>query len=267
MRIRSVTLYYERIYPQNDVMMNRQSIPKPSSTRSIVPALWSSRGYRSAVLNVFAFGLVALLAMWLVHQTEYAIEYRARFGSVMAATPHHLYMAQVGFFLVLLAGMLGACICTILIRSRRAIAHLLPLVPNRLLRHALLPLEAVPARVVFRTAAGLALFQVTLYIIQENLESVAMGAGVPALGVLFAPQHITVVPLHLVAALGASLLLWLLSTLLHHTHTTLRVTRFLARIGASRRPATRVGPPASVRLPTTGLLAARRSLRSPPQLA
>lgn len=247
--------------------MIRQLRLSRHAIRSVVPAIWSWSTYRSAVLNVLAFGLVALAAMWLVHQTEYAIEYGSRFSAVMAATPHHLYMDQLGAFLAALTGILTVAVCGILVQNRRAISRLLPLVPARLLRHTSAPLPCWNAGVVLQTACAMALFQIVLYVIQENLESVAVGAVFPGLAVIFAPQHLTVIPLHLLAALGGSFLLWLLATVLRQTRSTLRMTRALAGIGACRQAIAVISAPPAVRLPTPAVFAGRRSLRSPPRPA
>ncbi len=234
-----------------------------SSRQPLMPLLISRRSYLSTVLNLVIFGLAAVAAMWIVHQTEYAIEYGGRFGAVMASTPHRVYMAPLGVVLALLAVTLAILTSASLLRARVTRLRLLPGIPLRSRHHATAPMFDLPVGALFRTAALLALMQMILYSVQENLESLAAGWGFPGLGVLFAPQHATVVPLHLLLALCAAILLWTVSILLHRTRQTLQIVRALAGIGASEN-----GVPSRLvccrHIPVARLLAGRRSLRSPP---
>lgn len=237
---------------------------QPSSRQPLVPLLVSRRGHLSVVLNLVIFGLVGVGGMWIVHQTEYVIEYGSRFGAVMASTPHRIYMAPLGIVLGLLAATLAILISASLRRSHMTRCRLLPGIPIRSRHHAAAPVFALAIVPLFRTAAVLAALQMILYTVQENLESLAAGWGLPGLGVLIAPQHATVVPLHLLLALCGAFLLWTVSLLLHRTRHTLRIARALAGIGASRQAV-----PARFRghrrhAANERLLACRRSLRSPP---
>jgi hypothetical protein len=238
-----------------------------SSRQPLMPLLVSRRSYLSTVLNLLIFGLVGVAGMWIVHQTEYAIEYGSRFGVIMASTPHRFYMVPLGVVLGLLAVTLAILTSTSLLRTHRARCRLLPGIPIRSRHHAAAPVFALPIGPLLRTAAVLATLQMILYTVQENLESLAAGWGLPALDVLFAPQHATVVPLHLLLALCGAFLLWTVSLLLHRIRHTLCVTRALAGIGASRK-----GIPARANCyrrysAKARLLASRRSLRSPPLAA
>lgn len=240
----------------------RQTLPR----QSLAPLLVSRRGYVSTVLNLLIFGLVAVAAMWIVHQIEYEIEYGSRFGLIMASTPHRLYMLPLGVVLGLLFVILAILIAVNLLRARVAVLQLLPGIPSRLRRHAATPGLTVPIGPLLRTAATLAVAQMTLYSVQENLESLTAGWGLPGLGVLLAPRHATVVPLHLLAALCGAILLWTVSLLLHRMRHTLRLARVLAGIGGARQsvaPRVHVGH----HIPNPRLLADRRSLRSPPLAA
>jgi hypothetical protein len=63
---------------------------------------------------------------------------------------------------------------------------------------------------------------------QENVEWLAVWGYLPGLSVLFAPQHATVVPLHLLAALCSSALLWAVADRVRQRRHTLQLVRVLA---------------------------------------
>ena len=68
------------------------------------------RSYSRAWVNFLVFGVAVLAGTWVVHQTEYTIEYGRRFSTVMATSPHHLYMMPAGLTLsVALGGLLVFC--------------------------------------------------------------------------------------------------------------------------------------------------------------
>ncbi len=230
----------------------------------IVPSIlgWRSRG--RAWVNLLVFGLTALAATWIVHQTEYVIEYGRRFSTVMATTPHRLYMAPTGLVLtVTVTLLLMLCACT-LNQARGELRQRLLRLSPRLVRHVPRQPRAIPLRTIAWTALALALAQATLYVVQENLEYLAAQGTLPWLAVLLAPQHITVIPLHLVGGFCGSLVLWTLSRFMGHSRGALHVAEVLLGIG--KRPA---GTPPQ-RVPRREFLAGRRMsagifcLRSPP---
>jgi len=202
----------------------------------IFPAVFGTRRRLSGVVVAFT----VLAAVWLVHQTEYLIEYGRAFSAVMHTTPHRFYMAPAGFVLMLVGvGLLsvGTLWLQTAGRKRRSLERRLP---RRLAR--LIPDErpTIPIASIARTALALLLLQATLYVIQENLEMVAIGNGWPLLAVLFAPQHLTVIPLHLLAAACGSLVLWTFAARIRQTGRALRfaaaLLRLLRRAAAILRP-------------------------------
>src|SRR5579864_3716138 len=82
------------------------------SLTRLVPPMTEWHSYPRALANLLIFGLVALAGTWLVHQTEYRIEYGSRFGTVMATTPHRVYMAPFGVFLAI--GVMGFVVASLL---------------------------------------------------------------------------------------------------------------------------------------------------------
>ena len=102
------------------------------SVRAAVPPLAGWRGFPRACANVLVFALAVLAGEWLVHQTEYLIEYGSRFGTVMNTTPHRLYMASLGLFLggLCLVGLSSAL--HTLRRSHRNFLRLSRILPARL---------------------------------------------------------------------------------------------------------------------------------------
>jgi hypothetical protein len=123
------------------------------------------------------------------------------------------------------------------------------------------------SRAVARTALLLAGGQTVVYIVQENLESAAAGAGWPGLWVVLPPQHSTVILLHLVVAVSGSVLLWTLASLLTRSDQVIRLIAALVRLlmWAEETPP-RLVPTISHR-PNLRLVAGVLGLRSPPLAA
>jgi hypothetical protein len=94
-----------------------------------------------------------------------------------------------------------------------------------------------------------------------------MGRGWPALAVLVAPQHVTVLPLHLFMALCGSLVLWVLSALVQKARRTVQIAQTL--VALLERPVSLSPPirPTAGRLPNLRLCAGALCLRSPPLAA
>lgn len=229
-----------------------------------VPPVAGWRTYPRTFLNSLLFALAALMGEWVVHQTEYLIEYGNRFGAAMASTPHRFYMAPLGVLLTFLGVALCVSIVLILKVARLRVERLISHLPARVARSIELPAFDLPLQAVQRTAIALVICQSMLYLIQENAESVITGMGLPGAAVLFAPQHITVLPLHALAALCGSVLLWMASAALHRSRTRTCVASAIARIFARRRIEIRAGAPSALHLPDLRLVAGVLCLRSPP---
>ncbi|GAC1326050.1 MAG: hypothetical protein NVSMB22_16580 [Chloroflexota bacterium] len=231
---------------------------------AIVPSIVGWHTYRRAFVTLVFFGLVALAGEWLVHQLEYLIEYRAAFSSVMALTPHRYYTAPFGILAA--AAMLASLLA--LRRELRAAyrrrALLLAGLSERVARRAPVVSHASANRLPYGTWVVLAALQIVLYLFQENVEGVVVSHALPGLWVMLAPQHVTVIPLHVLVAACAAFLLRATADHIHGARQALHMARVLARIAAA--PVTQTPRPANVWLhrpslqPTAGVL----GLRSPP---
>jgi hypothetical protein len=231
---------------------------------SLVPSIVGWQTYRRALANLLIFGLVALGGEWLVHQLEYLIEYGHRYGTVMGSTPHRFYMAPLGVTLAALAiGLLLLAALTLnvaRIKRRRLLLRL----PHRVVRHLPSFSLRLPARSIAQTGLVLAACQVGLYLLQENLESVAVARGWPALGVVLPPQHATVLPLHVLVAACGSVLLWLVAARIGRSHRAVQVARILVALLTPKQSAPPCLVPARSRVPNLRLVAGILCLRSPP---
>ncbi|MBV9281189.1 MAG: hypothetical protein JOZ41_13995 [Chloroflexi bacterium] len=253
---------------QRSVSANRRAAgghPTSATLLRVVPALWASNAYAHAFLNLLVFGLTMVAGTWIVHQTEYMLEYGNRFGAVMATGPHRLYMAPAGVLLAVVGVVLAGLTVHALSRARIRIRRLLPLVPYRLAPHAVPSARTLSLRAVGETALVMAAGQCLLYFLQENLESAALSQGWPALAVLLAPRHATVIPLHLLVALCSSLLLWTTHARLRRSKGAVQIARLFAAIAARRRTVAPRIPSPPVHLPNLRLLIGIPCLRSPPE--
>lgn len=242
----------------------------PAFRRFILSAVPSLAGWRTtarALVNLCAFGFAVLAGTWIVHQLEYGIEYGRHFGTEMATTPHRFYMEPLG--LLLAAGTLLAAGATLLllgaghVRIRRLRRRL----PERYRTFLEAPLPVVLLRSIGITAALLVALQTGLYVLQENLETLAALNTLPGLAVLVAPRHLTVLPLHVLIGLFSSLVLWTLSAWFHRSRRTFRLARVLAALFAG--PSLRTTRPSAPRVYVPGLRLRTGSpgLRAPPVLA
>jgi hypothetical protein len=222
------------------------------------------RSHSRAWVNLLIFGVAVLAGTWIVHQTEYAIEYGRRFSTIMATSPHRLYMAPAGVVLIVALGAFLVLCGSVLGLSRMRLGRLLPQLPPRLSRHVHLCASTVSLRAVGRTALVLAFSQSAVYLLQENLEYLATAGTLPGFAILLAPQHATVIPLHLVAAVCSSVLLWTVSAWLGRSRRVLdmaQVLLHLATRGDSVPP--RRFPP-HFYLPNVRFTSGIFCLRSPP---
>jgi hypothetical protein len=232
--------------------------------KSIVPPIAGWRSYPHALANLLLFGLALVAGTWIVHQTEYEIEYGSRFGAVMATSPHRFYMAPLGLALGVSGIVLLSLVALLLLSARRTLRALLCQLTPRLARRIHVSPLGLSWQAASRTTLALASLQMVLYLLQENLESAAVSAGWPGLWVLLAPQHLTVIPLHFLAAFCGALLLWTLSARLCRSRQAVGVARTLARVLAAWRSALRRLIPVCRHLPNLRLIAGVLCLRSPP---
>ena len=230
----------------------------------IVPAVMGWRSCGRAWLNYSLLGLAVLLGTWLVHQTEYALEFGSRFSTVMASNPHRAYMAPVGMALILACSVCLALGATCLGLTRVKLLRLHRRLPSRLARHLTPGASSVSWSGIGATALLLALMQGAAYLLQENLESLAVAGTLPGASVILAPQHVTVIPLHLAVAVGSSVILWTAAIWLGSARRALGIARVLLTIATRRHsiPPRRTVPRRY--LPNLGVPAGVHGLRSPP---
>lgn len=244
--------------------MNPGSRPEPRFMTGLLPVLFEWRRGLGAVASLVVLAVAGIAGEWIVHQTQYFIEYGTRFQYVMATTPHHLYMGWAGLVLAVLALLLVTCASLAISLRARETRRLLAVLPDRVQHFVPVDLPRVRPTSVLATAIFLSLYQSCVYLLQENLESNAMGAGWPGMSVLFGAGHITVVPLHFLVALCLSVLLWSLARCLRYSRRSVSVARLLARLYAPVDP--RAGNRRALveDVPPHDRVATARSLRSPP---
>jgi hypothetical protein len=229
-----------------------------------VPAILNWDTYARSLANLLLFALAAAGGEWLVHQAEYAIVYGPRFSTVMSTTPHRFYMGPVGVALALLAqGLLLVFLAALAAAAIRR-SRLLSLLPPRVQRRLPPWSWQLPASRIVRTAIALAIFQINLYIVQENVETAAVGAGWPGLSIVLGSIHATVIPLDLVTALAISIVLWASTTWRSRSERAVELARLLSVLWRPRSPGRSVTISFSVRLPDLRFIAGGRGLRSPP---
>jgi hypothetical protein len=239
----------------------------PAFRRFVLSAVPSLAGWRTparGLINLIAFGFAVLAGTWIVHQLEYGIEFGRRFGTEMATSPHRFYMGPFGIILVIGVLLTGVVTLSVLAAGRVRVVRLRRRIPARFRPYLETALPIVPLRSIGLTAALLIGLQSTLYLLQENLETLAVLNTLPGLGVLFAPQHLTVIPLHVLVGTFTSLVLWTLSAWLCRSRQTGRLVQVLAALFAGPAPcATRLTAPRSY-LPGLRLRTAALGLRAPP---
>jgi hypothetical protein len=233
--------------------------------RSVVPSLVGWHTPVRAFVNLLLFGLTALGGEWIVHQLEYLIESGGRLTSITATAPHRFYTGPGG-------AMLGAAVLVSLLATsqlmranRRRHLRLVRLLPSRL--HRFIPATPVPRPApvsVAVTAILLAGYQAVVYAVQENVEYALVGSGWPGLSVLLAPQHATVLPLHLLIAICGSLILWTVTLRISAARGAVRCAETLVRLLIRAQPLPGTLQPGVVRLPDLRPLTGSLCPRAPP---
>jgi hypothetical protein len=242
--------------------------PVAQKRPSLIPPFLQPRTFARAYATVLLFFVAALAGEWIVHQVQYLIEYGRQFGAVMALTPHQYYMGSAGA--VLAAGALLALTATALALrlNTREYRRLRPLIPERLLQRIRpQPYSPATSGTILRTGLALAVTQIGIYLIQENLEAMAEGVPLPGLTAVLSSQHLTVLPLHLLVALCLAIVLWTVASLIGRSRAIVEQIRFLARLFGNHGPVRSDHPPVLQETPRWEFLTRSRSLRSPPLAA
>lgn len=203
------------------------------SINRIVPSLLGWQTFSRAYATLLLFVLTACGGEWLVHQSNYRLQYGARFSSVMANSPHRYYMTPLGLLFGLVAvGFLIAVAATLYVYAVRR-DHLLSFLPERFRRAAPhVHLSLSPGDIAL-TALTLASLQSLIYLIQENLEAAAQSGTFPLLAVLSPALHPAVLPLQMAMALCLSLILWTLSAAFTASSAGLQAAEILAGLAAA----------------------------------
>src|SRR5579884_135820 len=243
--------------------MNNPANRSPHTLTGTLPPLFDRRRGLAAVANLLVVAVLGLAGEWIVHQTEYFLVYGSRFGHVMATTPHRLYMGGLGLVLAAICLTVLTGFCLIVGLRARETRRLLAVLPRRAQSHLPVELADVAVSSIVATMFVLWLFQSVVYLIQENLESAAVGAGWPGLSVLIAPDHAAVLPLHLLVALCLSIVLWTVARYLNHSRGSVEAARLLVRLSFDAEERVVSFRPSNDDIPSDDRVALARSLRSP----
>jgi hypothetical protein len=202
------------------------------------------------------FALLALTGAWLAHGLEYVrIAPRVGLADALGGPLHRAYMAPLGLALsiALVAGgaawlrwwmLLGRRLDRARMRLRLGWRN------NRLYTHAQTPLtEPSWGTRLTSLTAGLAVAQIVIYALQENVEAAAAGRTLPGAGVVVG-VHWAAPLVHAGVALGLSATAMLLTSLLCRRVRAIIVCERLADSLAGRRAAT-VAVPAGRPAPRT----------------
>jgi hypothetical protein len=211
------------------------------------------------IARLASSAVLQLAALVLAHQLVYLARYGSLYGEALVHTGHgDGWNAAVSTSLVLAAGLLALGVARLhwlglLVRraSRASDAHTGPL-PRRAL------LEAFA-----RVAPRIALLQLVLLSVQENVEHLAAGQPAPDAAILFSPEYAgggwIALAVSFAVSLVVALFVW-------------RRDVLLARLRAARAALPRVSdvaprrPGLVARRPVESVLGRRSALRAPPLL-
>ena len=199
-----------------------------------------------------AASAMTLATLIVAHNLIFLAGYGAAYGEVLAHTGHdHGWSSAV---VTVLAGA-GACLLAALWQLRRL---------TRIARHVGARSKVGPSLRWFahrwlRLASRLVAVTALLFVLQENVEHLRIGEGLPGLGVLLSPEYPDAIPIiALVAAavaLVGALCGWRFATLLARigaarlSHRRPSGARRRVALEVDRRPARLLGPGLAVRAP------------------
>jgi hypothetical protein len=203
--------------------------------------------------------VLQLVALVLGHQLVYLARYGSRFGEALVHSGHGDAWTVAVISSVLLAGLLA-------VAGAARLIYLGGLVRRARARSGTAP-GALAASTFLRDLLGLApriaVLQLVLLTVQENVERAAIGEAMPGPGVLLSAEYAggawIALAVALVVSLVAALFAWRRSVLL----ARLRATRasLPRRTNVARRPAGRLWAPVE------SILGRRSALRAPPPAA
>ena len=192
------------------------------------------RGVGRIEVSPTGFLLAGLSGAWIAHNLEYLRVWGTSVFPAAASRSAHVYMGPAGLVLVSLALVAAHA-------SFRAAGRLQQRLSQ--LRRAMVGGRAEPVdkdfhvglRFSWSTFLGLLwLWQLLLYLAQENLEARALGLPLPWFGAM-SGVHALAPAVHLAVALAITLVVWLLRRRI--VHLTAEVRRVASRLAARRQPA------------------------------
>ena len=205
--------------------------------------------------------VLQLAALVLAHQLVFLARYGSRFGEAFAHSGHgEAWTAAVITSLVLVAGvatMAAVRLIRLGVRVRRIGGAVLASTPPTLERGAFLG-------ACLRLAPRMVVLTLMLLTVQENVEHVAAGLGVPGPGVLFSAEYVggawITIAVALLVSLAAALFEW--------RHRVLLARLRAARAALPRPSVLSPSRPRRIeRRPVESVLGRRSALRAPPVLA
>jgi len=202
--------------------------------------------------------VLQLAALVLAHELVFLARYGSRFGEALAHSGHgEAWTAAVITSAVLVAGVVAVAAVRLVrlgIRMRRIAGTIQASRPSTLERGAFI-------RAWLRLAPRMVALTLLLLTVQENVEHVAAGLGIPGPGVLFSQDYVggawITIAVALLVSLAAALFEW--------RHRVLLARLRAARAALPRSSAVAPTRPRVVeRRPVESLLGRRSALRAPP---
>jgi hypothetical protein len=212
------------------------------------------------IAGIATAAVLQLGALVLAHELVYLARYGSRFGEALVHSGHgEAWRAAVIGSILLGAGLLGLGLARlhrlgVLARGAGAAARQ---------RTGDLPRRTL-LRAFLRLAPRVALLQLVLLSVQENIEHGVIGQAMPGPGILFSPEYAggawIALAVSLVVSFVAALFAWRRDVLL----ARMRAARAALPRASSNAPSR---PGVLVRHPIESVLGRRSALRAPPPVA
>ena len=205
--------------------------------------------------------VLQLAALVLGHQLVYLARYGSRYGEALVHAGHgEAWTGAVLTSVVLAIGVAAVAAIRLIrlgVRARRVAGSIQALPPATLERGELV-------RAWLRLAPRMVAVTLLLLTIQENVEHVAAGLGVPGPGVLLSEEYAGGAWI----AIAVALLVSLTAALFEWRHRVLLARLRAARTSFPRASAAAPARPGTVvRHPVESVIGRRSALRAPPALA
>jgi len=213
------------------------------------------------IARLVTAAVLQLAALVLAHELVFLARYGSRFGEALIHSGHgEAWTAAVITSVALVIGvttMAAVRLIRLGVRVSRLAGAFQASTPATLERGAFLGAW-------LRLAPRMVVLTLLLLTVQENVEHVAAGLGVPGPGVLFSPEYVggawITIAVALLVSLAATLFAW--------RHRVLLARLRAARASLPRATTTApTRPGAVVRHPVQSVLGRRSALRAPPLLS